>query len=84
MLNINVFSLKYMPKKGFHYVFIYLELLVFKSLADEPTVRSTKSDTLVSLPLGLSQALAIKFSSKFLNFQLLATKIPKDKVLLIT
>lgn len=67
MLNINMFSLKYMPKKGFHYVFIYLELLVFKSSADEPTVRLTKYDTLLSLHLGLSRALASKFSSGLID-----------------
>ena len=35
-----------MPGKGFHHVFIYLELLIFKSSADEPIVRLTKSDAL--------------------------------------
>ena len=35
-----------MPGKGFHHVFIYLELLIFKSSADEPIVRLTKSDVL--------------------------------------
>ena len=56
-----------MRKKSFHYVFIYLELLVFKCSADEPTVRLTKSDTLVSLHLGLSRALASKFSSELID-----------------